>query len=220
MADQRLEEYRKYYEARAARYANNPNHRHAFEAESKLSALFKQFDTIDEIGKNMGTLNIDCAFAAWRDQYEMESNYYGSVSEPIRKKCADQILAEISKTNDLTQASSAINEITDHCSTEQALDEANGNLLAEWWAKLDDIEAYANAQVPDEYKSDMLRMADTLKSEMRESLALLAGDKRTWQPDWQIDPSAAQKPQYRAQLPYSDEEIARHIAQFNGIANK
>ena len=90
MADQRLEEYRKYYDARAERYANNPNHIHSYEAEKRLRDVFFQYDTFEEIRDHFGTLNIDCAFALWRDQYEMESRFYESIEEPVRKKGAER----------------------------------------------------------------------------------------------------------------------------------
>ena len=151
MSDQRLDEYRRYYDARTERYANNPHRRHSYEAEKRLRDLFYRYNTLEEMRDNLGTLNIDCAFAAWRDQYEMESQYYGSVDEPIRKKGADEVLSQLDRHTDITEMSSAITDITNRNSVEISTSDASGHALMEAWQQLDAITVLLTAEVPDEY---------------------------------------------------------------------
>ena len=158
MADQRLEEYRAYYKARTERYAGNPHRKHSYEAEKKLSDLFDRYDTLEEIGQNLGHLNVDCAFAGERDQYEMESEYYESVQEPVRKKGADDILANLDKYTDLNDMMTMVTDQTNKNSVEVMSDEGSGKALLENWKRIDEIDIFNNAVVPAKYKSNMTRV--------------------------------------------------------------
>lgn len=218
MVDKRLEEYREYYAARVERYKNNPNLQHSFEAESRLNEVVQKYDTFEEIKNHLGTLNIDCAFALWRDQYEMESKYYDSVAEPIRKKAADSILTELSVNNDITSMSSKINEITNQNSIEIYLDECDGQSMN--WEKIDEIDIYENAEVPDKYKADMQEHADNLRARLCERVKTLETDNQQWQNGWRLNPNAILEQRYRELLPYTDDMVHEHLAKYKKIVNR
>ena len=220
MADQRLEEYRAYYDARTERYANNPLTKHSYEAEKKLRDLFYRYDNLDEIGQNMGRLNTDCAFAVTRDQYEMESEYYESVQEPIRKKGADQILAELDRQSELLDMMNKVNDLTNKNSVEITADEANGKALMENWKQLDKIDIYTKAVVPAKYKPDMQKVVDDEKESIiksRESVEKTIGD---WVEGWRMKPEITLEYRYRHIMPYSDQEIDEHLKKFKNIINR
>ena len=220
MADQRLEEYRAYYDARTERYANNPLKKHSYEAEKKLRDLFYRYDTLDEIGQNMGRLNVDCAFAVTRDQYEMESEYYESVQEPVRKKGADQILAELDKQSELTDMMSMVNDQTNKNSVEVSADEASGKALMNAWRQLDEIEVYTNAVVPARYKANMQKVIDEAKKliiESRDSEEKTMGD---WVNGWRMKPETTLEYRFRHLMPYSDKEIEEHLRKLKNIINR
>ena len=220
MADQRLEEYRAYYDARAERYANNPLMKHSYEAEKKLRDLFYRYDNLDEIGQNLGRLNIDCAFATWRDQYEMESKYYESVQEPVRKKGADQILAELDRQSELLDMMNKVNDLTNKNSVEITADEASGKALMENWKQLDKIDIYTKAVVPAKYKPDMQKVVDDEKESIiksRESVEKTIGD---WVEGWRMKPEITLEYRYRHIMPYSDQEIDEHLKKFKNIINR
>lgn len=220
MADQRLEEYRAYYDARTERYANNPLMKHSYEAEKKLRDLFYRYDNLDEIGQNMGRLNTDCAFATWRDQYEMESEYYESVQEPIRKKGADQILAELDRQSELLDMMNKVNDLTNKNSVEITADEANGKALMENWKQIDKIDIYTKAVVPAKYKPDMQKVVDDEKESIiksRESVEKTIGD---WVEGWRMKPEITLEYRYRHIMPYSDQEIDEHLKKFKNIINR
>ena len=220
MADQRLEEYRAYYDARTERYANNSLTKHSYEAEKKLRDLFYRYDNLDEIGQNMGRLNTDCAFAVTRDQYEMESEYYESVQEPIRKKGADQILAELDRQSELLDMMNKVNDLTNKNSVEITADEANGKALMENWKQLDKIDIYTKAVVPAKYKPDMQKVVDDEKESIiksRESVEKTIGD---WVEGWRMKPEITLEYRYRHIMPYSDQEIDEHLKKFKNIINR
>ena len=224
MADKRLEEYREYYDARAERYANNPKKHHSYEAESKLRDLFRQYDTLEEIKDHFGSLNIDCAFAKWLDQYEMESGYYESVEDPIRKKCADDILDVVEKypktglsNSSVIDVSSKITEITNHCNNEIYYDETGGKALLDEWKNIDDISVYENAVVPQRYKSEMKRFANDIKKEMRERTELNEKHFKTWSKGRRVNPDLVKENRYRRLMPYSDEDIENHLKNYKEI---
>ncbi len=220
MSDQRLDEYRRYYDARTERYANNPHRYHSYEAEKRLRDLFYRYDTLEEIRDNLGTLNIDCAFAAWRDQYEMESQYYGSVDEPIRKKGADEVLSQLDLHTDITEMSSAITDITNRNSMEISTSDASGHALMEAWQQLDAITVLITAEVPEEYGRDMHERAEELRRHVRETVQSTEETMRAWVPAWRLKPETALEPRYRRLLPFSDEEVTKHLQQFKAIINR
>ena len=220
MADQRLEEYRAYYDARAERYANNPNMKHRYEAEKKLANLMHQYDSIEEIGQHLGHLNTDCAFAEWRDQYEMESKYYENVEEPIRKKGADDILSELDKTSDITDMMTKITDLTNKNNVEISLDEGSGNALLDQWMMMDGIEIYENAVVPLNYKSRMQEKVQKLKKNILEYVEYEEKKLGEWQNGWKIKPEIALEPRFRYKNPYSDEDIAKRLEEFKKLINR
>ena len=224
MADQQLEEYRAYYDVRAERYANNPKQQHSYEAECKMRDLFYKYDTLDEIKQHFGSLNIECAFAKWLDQYEMEGEYYASVQDPIRKKYADDIIAEIEKflktelsNQSIIDMSGIITEVTNHSNDEVYYDETGGKALLEEWTAIDEVEIYENADVPQKYKSEMLRIAGDIKRQIRERKALHEEKFETWTKGRHIDPDLVKEPRYRRLMPFSDSEIDGHLKQYKEI---
>ena len=224
MADKQLEEYRAYYDARAERYANNPKQRHSYDAECKMRDLFYKYDSLDEIKEHFGSLNIECAFAKWLDQYEMESEYYESVQDPIRKKYADTILSEIEKypktelsNQSIIDMSSKINEVTNRNNDEVYYDETCGKALLEEWKDIDEIAVYENAVVPQKYKGEMQRIANDIRNEIRERKALHEEKLEAWTKGKHIDPELVKEPRYRRQLPFSDNDIEIQLKKYKEI---
>lgn len=220
MADQRLEEYRAYYKARTERYAGNPHRKHSYEAEKKLSDLFDRYDTLEEIGQNLGHLNVDCAFAGERDQYEMESEYYESVQEPVRKKGADDILANLDKYTDLNDMMTMVTDQTNKNSVEVMSDEGSGKALLENWKRIDEIDIYNNAVVPAKYKSNMMEAVANTKKSIVEDIKSTEDTLGKWIEGWRMKPELTREYRYRLIMPYSDEEIEAHLKKFKNIINR
>lgn len=220
MADQRLEEYRAYYKARTERYAGNPHRKHSYEAEKKLSDLFDRYDTLEEIGQNLGHLNVDCAFAGERDQYEMESEYYESVQEPVRKKGADDILANLDKYTDLNDMMTMVTDQTNKNSVEVMSDEGSGKALLENWKQIDEIDIYNNAVVPAKYKSNMMEAVANTKKSIVEDVKSTEDTLGKWIEGWRMKPELTREYRYRHIMPYSDEEIEAHLKKFKNIINR
>lgn len=215
-----MEEYRAYYDARAERYAGNPYRRHSYEAECKLRDLFYKYDTFEEMTSEAVPLSQACAFAAWRDQYEMESQYYESVQEPVRKKGADQILAQLDDNADLTGTMSKITDITNDNSVEITADEGSGKALLDNWSRLDDIEAHLNAEVPNMYKGEMASRAEKIRQELRDTVQDTEKTLGDWQNGWRLRPDTALEPRYRSLIPYSDDEVEQHLRTYKEITHR
>ena len=220
MADQRLEEYRAYYDARTERYANNPLMKHSYEAEKKLRDLFYRYDNLDEIGQNLGRLNTDCAFATWRDQYEMESEYYESVQEPVRKKGADDILANLDKYTDLNDMMTMVTDQTNKNSVEVMSDEGSGKALLENWKRIDEIDIFNNAVVPAKYKSNMMESVANTKKSIVEDVKSTEDTLGKWIEGWRMKPELTREYRYRHIIPFSDEELEEHLKKFKNIINR
>jgi hypothetical protein len=220
MADQRLEEYRAYYKARTERYAGNPHRKHSYEAEKKLSDLFDRYDTLEEIGQNLGHLNVDCAFAGERDQYEMESEYYESVQEPVRKKGADDILANLDKYTDLNDMMTMVTDQTNKNSVEVMSDEGSGKALLENWKRIDEIDIFNNAVVPAKYKSNMMESVANTKKSIVEDVKSTEDTLGKWIEGWRMKPELTREYRYRHIIPFSDEEIEEHLKKFKNIINR
>lgn len=220
MADQRLEEYRAYYKARTERYAGNPHRKNSYEAEKKLSDLFDRYDTLEEIGQNLGHLNVDCAFATVRDQYEMESEYYESVQEPVRKKGADNILANLDKYTDLNDMMTMINDLSNKNNVEVTADEGSGKALFDNWKQIDEIDIFTKAVVPAKYKSNMMETVAKTKQSIVENVKSTEDTLGKWVEGWRMKPELTREYRYRHVMPYSDEEIEEHLKKFKNIINR
>lgn len=221
MADKNLEEYRAYYDARAERYANNPKKKHSYEAECKIRDLFYKYDSLEEIKEHFGSLNIECAFAKWRDQYEMESEYYESVQDPVRKKCADQILAELENypktglsNSSIIDMSTIIGKITDQNNIDVFYDESGGKALLEEWINIDEIDVDMNAVMPQRYKREFQNRADILKKEMIERAGYKESNFQTWTQGKHLDAELVWEPRYRRLMPFSDADIKENMAKY------
>lgn len=224
MADKRLEEYREYYDARAERYANNHNQRHSYEAECHLRDLFRKYDTLEEIKEHFGSLNIDCAFAKWLDQYEMESEYYASVNDPVRKKLADIILAELEKypktnlsNSSVIDMSNIITEATNKSNEEIYYDEIGGKALLDEWRHIDDIYVYENAAVPQKYRNEMMKVANDIKKEMQGRVARKEEQFKKWTKGRRINPELVKEERYHRLMPFIDEDIDSHLKKYKEI---
>lgn len=224
MADKRMEEYRAYYDARAERYANNPKKKHSYDAESKLRDLMYKYDSFEEIKNNLGSLNIDCAFGKWLDQYEMESEYYGEVQDPVRKKCADEILAKLQKyptegrsNSSVIDMSGVITELTNKNNNEIYYDEAGGKALLDEWNHIDEINVYNNAVVPQRYKREMQKTAKNIQKEMFDRVKNNEKYLKTWSKGRPANPDLVKESRYRRLLPYNDAEIESHLNQYKEL---
>lgn len=214
-----LEEYKAYYEIRAERYANNPNYKHSYEAEKKLSEAMQSCNELIEFKEKIGDLNEKCANALIRDKYLMRKAFYEEFQETVRVKAVNRILEKEPDMATTIDIASMINEEENKGSIEISMDEANRELIHAW-KLLDDIEVYENAEVPSEYKSDMKETVNECKESLNKSVEQLEENNSHWEQGWKLKPDVVLEARHIRLLPYSEEHIKEQLQKYKSIINR
>jgi len=163
MSQSLLEEYKDYYRVKAERYADNPNYKHSYEAEMKVSDAMQSCSVLEEFKDKLGNLNEKCANAIIKDQYIMRRDFYEEMQEHVRILGPERILEKVDEIETSLDIAQMVVEESNKNSIEISMDEST--LLSEW-NLLDSIEVYGNAEVPSKYKSYMQEIVDDTKKSL------------------------------------------------------
>ena len=83
-----------------------------------------------------------------------------------------------------------------------------------------DIEAYENAEVPSEYKNDMMESANEDKESLRKSVEELEKNNDAWQSGWRLNPDLVLEHRHVRLLPYNTEHIMEQLQKYKSIINR
>lgn len=213
-----LQEYKEYYRVRAERYAGNPNYKNSYEAEKKLSDAINSCSSIEEFKDKLGNLNHLCGIAFIKDKCIMENKMLNEFHEVVRAKASERVLEKIDKYQDINEAVAFQNEVETSNIIEVQLDEAN-HLFIDNWKLLDDIDIYSNAEVPSEYKRDLMEIVESIKESIVSSYEDEKELLENLSDKWRHNPDIIMEPRHKRHLPYKDEHIKEKIAQYKSIIN-
>jgi len=218
MSDPLLEEYKAYYAVRAEKYAGNPNYALSYEAEKNLSSAMQGCQKLEDFKDALGNLNELCATALIKDEAIMEREHFKKHQENIRIKASLETLEKADGCKDVMDLITMVNEVSNKVSLEITRDEANRQFIYDWDI-MNNIEIYANAEVPDKYKPDMQRWANELRQILADRTRSTTEEMQKWGSGWKINPDLMMEYRHRRLLPYSDEHIRERIAFFKQINN-
>jgi hypothetical protein len=217
MSQSLLDEYKAYYRVRAERYANNPNYKHSYEAEQKLSEAMQSCNQLEEFKDKLGNLNEKCANALIKDQYIMRRDFYKEMQEHVRVLGPERILEKIDEIGTALDIAQMVVEETNKNSIEISMDEST--LLGEW-KLLDDIEIYKNAEVPGKYKSYMQEIVDDAKKSLVRNVEWLEENNAPWQEGWRLNPELIWEHRHFRLSPYKREDVEEQLQNFKSIINR
>ncbi|MFK8037140.1 MAG: hypothetical protein AB8B74_02535 [Crocinitomicaceae bacterium] len=214
-----LKAYKDYYRVRAERFANNPNYKFSYEAESNLSDAIQSCNKLIEFKERIGNLNELCAIALIKDEYLIEQAFYKKHKEVVRMMAANRILNKLDEVSDTTELITLVTEEMNKNSLEITIDEAQRTFQGDW-TLLDRIEIYENAIVPSVYKSEFLSMADEIKT------GIIKGNQNSELEVQKFDSNFVMKPEmnlqyrHRRLMPYSDEHFSEQIVKYKTLVNR
>lgn len=216
---QLLDEYKAYYAARAQRYAGNPAYRHSHAAESALSEAMQSCNALEEFKDKIGDLNERAAIALIKDEHLQEQAHFDRHQEPIRKQVADKVLSQADAWSNVTEAITAVQEITQAASLQISADEAHRDFLHAW-DQLDDLRAYQNAEVPEEYKGDMARSADEIRRSVADRAHRTEADMQKFVPDFRLQSERMNEARHRRLVPYADSDMQDQLHLYQQITQR
>lgn len=214
-----LEEYKAYYKTRASKFADNPNYQNSFQAEQALSGAMQSCNTLEEFKDKIGNKNELCAIALVKDESTIEKNFYEKHQESVRKLASERILNKIDEFTNVQDLITFILEIYNKNSIEISMDESHRQLLYDW-KLLDDYEIYANAEVPSEYKQEMLQSAEESKQALITNVTDLESNNDSWQSDWKLNPNIALEHRHIRLFPYKEAHIKEQNENYKSIVNR
>lgn len=219
MSDSLLEEYKAYYKVRAERFANNPNYKHSYEAETNLSDAMQSCGVLEEFKDKLGDKNIKCGIALIQDKYAMRIQHYTDMKETVRLQVSIDVLSAVGEAETAMDIVTAVNKTETEGMTKIAMDEANRQLYGEWFI-LDRIEIYENAEVPDNYKSTLQSWANEAKQSLIEGNTFLEDNNDKWQPGWRHTPEVILEHRHKRLSPYKDEHLTEQLNTYRNIINR
>ena len=214
-----LQPYKDYYRVRAERFANNPNYKFSYEAESNLSSAMQSCNELIEFKDKLGNLNELCAIALIKDEHIMEQKFYEKHKETVRILAANRILEKVDNCSNTSELVTLVMEEINKNSLEISMDEYQREFQGDWFL-LDDIEVYENAVVPSGYASDFQASADEIKAGIIKRNEETEFEARKFQPDYRMKPELNLDHRHRRLIPYSDAHLEEQMANYKSLVNR
>jgi len=213
-----LEEYKQYYASRAKRYADNSNYTNSYAAEQALSAAMQSCSTLEEFKDKVGNLPDQCAFALLKDEFLMEQAHFAHHQEPYRKSISDQVLAGLPNCQNVQEAITLVQEASHAGNAAIVADEFQQELFSRL-RQMDEVEIYANAVVPDKYKTAMQASATETRQLINTGAKENTVECQKFVPNWQPQPITCKEARHFRLAPYSVEHLQEKIDQYTSIIN-
>ncbi|MBN2572513.1 MAG: hypothetical protein JXA68_10325, partial [Ignavibacteriales bacterium] len=152
-------DYIKYYETRVNKYKGNPSYKNSYETEKALydaiASCKKLEDFKDKVEK--GNLAVNNGVALVKDREKIQNDHYNKLKEFIRAGASKEILETLGKKEIKTamELANLCTEIEQKHHLNITLDELGiAQFLFDYFI-LENIEAWQNAEVVDEFKKEI-----------------------------------------------------------------
>jgi len=214
-----LEEYKAYYKVRASRFENNPDYKHSFEAEQRVSEAMQSCSELIEFKEKLGDKNEKCAPALIKDKYLMRKTHYQQMKESVRLECVNKILNSVDKCLTALDVATHISETETQNGIDISMDEANRHFISEW-DRMDKIEIYENAEVPSKYQDILDQWAAKEKEKLNDLVNLLEENNDKWRAGWKHQPEIILEHRHFRLLPYKQEHIQEQLDKYKSLINR
>jgi hypothetical protein len=219
MSDSILEDYKLYYSARLAKYANNPKFRNSYLAEKQMSDALQACSCLEDFRENALALTTACAIALVKDEFRIELNFYDNQQEIIRGRASKSILEKIDFCLTSLDLATLVLEEKNKNNVTVSLDESHRISLSEW-DLIDEISIFENAVVPEKYKARMLEVAGNIKQSLTEGIHSIEKTNSSWQAGWKIIPEKNLEYRHLRILPFALVHVQAQIAVYKSLIGR
>lgn len=213
-----LADYKEYYRARAARWADNPRYQRMYAAEQALSDAMDSCTELEQFRQRMGDLNERCAVAWVMDKYSMEAALFAEIHEPVRAQVARQVLER-------APACRTANQVNEVCAKAEmdwmipiSMDERVRGFAD--WKLLEDLEVEQRADIPSRWDADRRASIERDTRAVRDGYASDEEYAQPWQPGWRYDFEQVFQYRHRRLIPVHDQVVRRRIAQVEQLLGR
>lgn len=210
----RLDEYRTYYRARAARFAAQPDYPATAAAEARLAEAVEQATSMADLQQRVlgDGLALECGRALAGDQARARAALFARTKEDVRAQEPAEVLAGLDAVTDAAALASLGSGAAQRNVQAVTADEHHRiwtlSLLA-----LENVETWRTARVPDRWRVELDGWAeDALVGERQVwQEAVAAGNQQ--QPGWRFDEAVARAPRHRRLVPLPDDVLDVRLAE-------
>lgn len=214
--EQRHKEYIEYYRTRMKKYENNSMYKNSYETEKALFEAISNSADLDDFGRKVeeGNLAVKNAIALIKDQYTARQKQYEEMKEYIRLKAPVKILSIVDEVKKDMELVDKVSLIESEVSTQISIDLFTDVFYSDFLS-LENIEVWSEAEIPDEWKSDI---QEWIKDEIELGIKSWNDDfvpnARNWDDKWNLNFNLIWEERHRRLIPVPDEVIKKRIEQF------
>ncbi|MCK4907996.1 MAG: hypothetical protein KAR07_02875 [Spirochaetes bacterium] len=214
-----LEEYKAYYKARMTRYTNNSLYPFSYQSEKAISEAMDSCGILEDFKAKLeaGNLNIKNGIALLKDKYNARIKHYDALEEKIRVLGPRRIIEKVDEAKTDMDMIQIVLDIEHENSMEITADEFTSSFYSSIWKKLENIEEYEKAEVPEKYKAGFLKNAEEEKERLRKYYVDESKNNIAWKADWKFDYDLLWEKRHRRKIPMSDEVLQKKINQTKEI---
>ncbi|MFT5822047.1 MAG: hypothetical protein ACI8ZM_003303 [Crocinitomix sp.] len=209
--DTLLEDYKLYYRARMDRYENDPLFAHSFESEKALSNAMDSCQELIDFKDKIGDLNIKNAIALVKDQETARLSHYTDLQENIRALAPTWILEKIDDAADANEVVTISMEMDQKASIAIAVDGFMDTVWSDLIPMLENLEVMEKAIMPSQYEQDRQKQVESIKTQIKSSVADLRNQARDWDTEWQLNLELVWEFRHRKKIPLADEMLQKRI---------
>jgi hypothetical protein len=214
----RLDEYREYYRARAARFAAQPEYPESAVAEARLAEAVEQATSMADLQQRVigGGLSLECGKALARDQANARAALFARAGEDVRAQDPAEMLAGLDAVADAAALAALGSGAAQRNGQAVTVDE-----LTRLWATsllaLENIETWRTARVPARWRAELDSRADEAVAGERETWREVVATGAQYQPGWRLDETVARAPRHRRLVPVPDEAFETRLSEHRTV---
>jgi hypothetical protein len=215
--EQRHQEYCEYYKSRMLKYENNPIYKNSYKSEKALYDAITSSADLEEFGRKVEEENLAVknAIALVKDQETARAEFFEDLKEYIKLHAPLRVLETIDAVKTDMELVNKVSEIEADVNIEITLDLMTDYFYYDFHI-LEEIEVYENAEVPDEWKSEINNeYPQSMIDSGREAWVKdVLPSVWNWDPDWKFNFELIWEERHRRLIPVPDEIIKKRIEQF------
>ncbi|HET6154230.1 MAG TPA: hypothetical protein VFE15_14905 [Marmoricola sp.] len=217
----RLEAYRGYYRARAARFAAQPDYPATAVAEARLAEAVEQATSMADLHQRIldGGLALEAGKAMAEDQARAQAGLYERTNEEVRALAPAEVLAGLDAVSDAAALATLGSGAAQRSAHAVTVDEIT-RLWATSLVALENIEAWGTARVPARWRSRLdgyVAEASTGEHGVWQEVVASAQQQ---EPGWRFDEATAHAARHRRLVPVTDEVFAQRLGEHRQIVRQ
>jgi hypothetical protein len=210
----RLDEYRDYYRARAARFAARPEYPETAAAEASLEEAVEQSTSMADLQHRVlgAGLALECGKALARDQANARAALYARTQDDVRAQAPAEILGGLDAVGDAAALANLGAGASQRNAQAVTIDE-----LTRLWSMsltaLENIETWQTARVPAKWRAELDGNVAEAVAAARQGWAQVLATGAQYQPGWRLHDDTARAPRHRRLVAMPDLAFEARLAE-------